>query len=248
MPEWLPLAALGGAFALIAGLWFWRRRSRRPAAVDNAPATAPATSPAVTKVRPAEAVKPAAPATPQADSAPPDRAIIGRRADIAIDFEPVHAQSTLINFRLRYVVTITNNGQIPATPVLLRVGLFAGTNAHPQGVASWYNLPIEAEHHRIEAIAPGESQQFDGELAAPLDALNALVVEGRAMAIPLIAVDVRYHHGDGEAPLDGQTARAFVVGREPSNGAAKLAPFRLDQGPTSFAPLGRRDTGISKTE
>jgi hypothetical protein len=135
-----------------------------------------------------------------------------------------------------------------ATPVMVRIGLFAGTNAHPQGVALWYEQPVEDGHHRIDSIGAGESIRFEGELAAPLEALSPLVIEGRSLAIPLIAVDARYHHGAGEAALDGQTARAFVVGRDTGIDGAKLAPFRLDQGPTSFLPLGQRDTGISKTE
>jgi hypothetical protein len=176
------------------------------------------------------------------------KAPIGRRADISLTFETLNAQSTLINFRLRYAITLHNEGDAAAAPVQVRVGLFAGQQAHPQGIAGWYEQPIEDGHHRIETITPGETIRFEGELAAPLDALSPLVVDGRAMAIPLIAVDTRYHHGQGEAPLDGQTARAFVIGRDSGVAGAKLAPFRLDQGPMSFHPLGQRDTGISKTE
>ncbi|QJQ32028.1 hypothetical protein GV829_05800 [Sphingomonas lacunae] len=176
------------------------------------------------------------------------KASIARRANISQNFETLNAQSTLINFRLRYAITLRNEGDAMARTVDIRVGLFAGHQAHPQGIASWYEQPLEDGHHRIETIAPGETIRFEGELAAPLDALNPLVIDGKSMAIPLVAVDARYHHGPGEALLDGQTARAYVVGRETGVEGAKLAPFRLDQGPMSFHPLGQRDTGISKTE
>lgn len=262
MPEWLPLAALGGVAMLGIGfaLW-WRRKSRG----DSAIAADDAVNPPV-ELDGELAVKniggggagqipdrsqDRSPLRTPADvpaQAAPARAITGRRADIIVAFEPLTAQATLINFRMRYAITLTNAGQAKATPILVRVGMFAGTNANPQGVSTWYGQPIEPDHLRIESIGAGEMHRFESEMAVPLDALNPLVIEGRAMAIPLIAIDARYFHGEGEAPLDGQTARAFVVGRDSGVAGAKLAPFRLDQGSMSFAPLGQRDTGISKTE
>ena len=169
-------------------------------------------------------------------------------------FEPVSASTTLINFRLRYAVILSNQGPVDAAAVALRIGLFAGTKASESGVAQWLTLPGEAPHHVIATIAAGGEFRFEGELAAPLDALGPMTVEGRTLAIALLAVDARYNNIDGEALIDGQVARAYVVGREVPmrSGAAqgdtpaKLAPFRLDIGPTSFAPLGFRDTGISR--
>lgn len=176
---------------------------------------------------------------------------LGRRADIALTFEPLSAQSTLLNLRMRYAVTVTNEGIIDADTVSVRIGLFAGSGVNPAGIAQWISLDGEAPHHGVAALAPGATHRFEGELAAPLEALNPMTVDGRKLAIPLVAVDVRYGHGAGEAPIEGQSARAFVIGREPvqkdgAPSAAKLAPFRLDQGPTAFAPLGLRDTGIGK--
>jgi hypothetical protein len=262
-PEWLPLAALGGlAGFAFGGWWLWRGRRRQKGM------EAPALLNAATHE---ESDKPAARAsslsakTPKAVdhsdtnaindarasiAAPKavNKAPIGRRADINQTFETLNAQSTLINFRLRYAITLHNAGDAVASPVHVRVGLFAGHQAHPQGIAGWYEQPLEDGHHRIETIAAGETVRFEGELAAPLEVLNPLVIDSRTMTIPLVAVDTRYHHRAGEATLDGQTARAYVVGRETGIAGAKLAPFRLDQGPTSFHPLGQRDTGISKTE
>lgn len=179
------------------------------------------------------------------------RPIIGKRADLSMTFEPLAAQSTLVNFRLRYAITLANEGTVDAANVTLRIGLFAGTQASENGIAQWLVLPDQGAHHAVDVIAAGGEQRFEGELAAPLDALGAMHVEGRTLAIALMAIDARYHHAPSEAPLDGQVARAFVVGREPPQLGpvlTRLIPFRLDQGPTSFAPLGTRDTGISRNE
>ena len=231
-PEWLPLAAIAGVVILLGGVFFWRRRRKRPLAL-------PAPDPEVRAAPPAPR-----PTPPVAQSTAPTA--LGRRADVSVDFEALSAQSTLINLRIRYAVTVRNTGTLDAMPVTVRIGLFAGSNVHPQGIAQWFTLDGEALHHAVDRVVAGGDYRFEGELAAPLEALNPITVEGRVLAVPLVAIDARYNHGDGNAPIDGQSARAFVIGREPSKEGAKLAPFRLDQGPTSFAPLGRRDTGISR--
>ncbi len=246
IPEWLPLAAIGGALAMLGGAFLWWRRHSRPLALPA----------------PEEAMVAPPPIKPRSSAPAPARAAtnaLGRRADIALTFEPLSAQSTLLNLRMRYAVTVTNNGVIDADTVSVRIGLFAGSGVNPAGIAQWISLDGETPHHGVAALAPGAVHRFEGELAAPLEALNPITVDGRKLAIPLVAVDVRYGHGAGEAPIEGQSARAFVIGREPaakkdarepaakdSVPAAKLAPFRLDQGPTAFAPLGLRDTGIGK--
>lgn len=152
----------------------------------------------------------------------------------------------MVNLRIRYAIIVRNRGAIAAEPVTVRIGLFAGSQVHPQGIAQWFNLADQPLHHGLVALPANTEHRFEGELAAPLDALNPMTVDGRVLAIPLVAIDARYGHGADEAPIDGQSARAFVIGRDPGRDGAKLAPFRLDQGPTSFAPLGHRDTGISK--
>lgn len=240
IPEWLPLAAIGSALALLGAAVFWWRRRSRPLALPAPEETIAAPPP----VKP----RPSAPAPSAARVATNP---LGRRADIALAFEPLSAQSTLVNLRMRYAVTVTNNGVIDAATVAVRIGLFAGSGVNPAGIAQWISLDGEAPHHGVATLAPGATHRFEGELAAPLEALNPMTVDGRKLAIPLVAVDVRYGHGAGEAPIEGQSARAFVIGREPAakDGAppaTKLAPFRLDQGPTAFAPLGLRDTGIGK--
>lgn len=246
-PEWLPLAAVGGAILLLLAGWFGWRRRRRPLELP-----APAVEPPKAAPPPAPKPVPPAPATPQPSATPepappPSPATaLGRRADLEIAFEALSAQSTLLNLRIRYAVTVRNRGAIAAEPVTVRIGLFAGSQVHPQGIAQWFALAEQPVHHGVVSLPPGTEHRFEGELAAPLDALNPVTIEGRVLAIPLVAVDARYGHGAGEAPIDGQSARAFVIGREPGREGAKLAPFRLDQGPTSFAPLGQRDTGISK--
>ena len=58
----------------------------------------------------------------------------------------------------------------------------------------------------------------------PKDTIETVEIGGRAMVVPLLAVNLRYGlAGDGE----GQTARPFVIGIDPGTGG-RLQPFRLD--------------------
>lgn len=250
LPEWAPLAAFGGGALLLGGGWLaWRRRNRRNLVALPAPEVAAPPLPLQTGAKPAPkpAPSPAKPAARPATTAIPGAAArLGRRADLSIGFELLAAQSTLVNLRLRYAVTVRNTGTIDAVDSTLRIGLFAGANVNPQGVAQWFGLDEERGLHGRVVIPAGGEHRFEGELAAPLDALSPVTIDGKTFAIPLVALDVRYGHGPGEAPIEGQVGKAFVVGRDSGVAGAKLAPFRLDQGPTSFAPLGARDTGIAK--
>ena len=265
--NWQLLAGAAGLLALVLFGWLWNNRRQRLLALPAPDEWEAPVAPAVPAPQPlapatsAASAEPGSDAQPQAAAAPPPpaaapiatapavpRPIIGRRADLALDFAILSAQTTFVNFRMRYAITLRNNGTVDAAPVAMRIGMFAGTNANEFGIMQWMMRDDEAAHHGVDGIAAGQEYRFEGELAAPLEALNAIVVEGRTIAIPIIAIDTRYHHGTGEAPLDGQVARAFVVGREMPAASERLAPFRLDQGPTAFAPLGQRDTGIGKTE
>jgi hypothetical protein len=273
LPEWAPLAAIIALLGALVGWWFLRRRrsdaqlalaggpelAREAAPPPQHPAPAPV--PAPIPAPEGQAVKAAGkraksvaaePAPAEAESPPapaaPPRATLGRRAVLSMRFEPLAASTTLLNFRMRYAVILTNEGTADAAPVTVRIGLFAGTKVNPNGIAQWLGMDDNQIHHGVDTIRAGTEYRFEGELAAPLTALEPLTVDGRQVAIPLVACDTRYQNAPGEAPLEGQVARAFVVGREPDDPAAKLGPFRLDLGPASFSPLGIRDTGIGRTE
>lgn len=275
----MPPAVIALVAALIGGAFWWRRRRNQllalpapdyaevpPEPVAAAPKPAVARTPVAPAVKiddvetpetvqvatpdatPAET---AIPATVTTDTAPPPAAVRrgGRRADLDVLLEPINASTTLINLRMRYALTFKNTGVIDAANITVRFGVFAGQQASEQGVGQWLSMEDQPIDLTIEALPAGEETRIEQEVAIPLSALGALEIEGRRMAVALMAVDTRYAHPKGEQLLQGHTGKAFVVGREPpatAGATGKLAPFRLDQGPTSFAPLGARDTGITR--
>lgn len=224
-------------------------RTPQPAATPETRVT-PAAETALpdTSEEPATAI-PATVTPATAPAAKSTRVRGGRRADIDIVLEPLNASTTLINLRMRYALTLKNTGPIDASDITIRMGIFAGQQASEQGVGGWLSMEDQPIDMTIESIPAGEETRIEQEVAIPLNALAPIEIDGRRMAIALMAVDARYTHPKGEQLLMGQTGKAFVVGREPPatpGTIGKLAPFRIDQGPTSFAPLGARDTGISR--
>lgn len=233
-----PFAA--GAIMLLGGIFWWlrRRKAAERAAVMEAPYVAP----------------PSPNPTPQAkaDPRPPAPTLVrgGKRAKIEVDFTPLHASTTLINFRLRYAIDIRNDGELDAADVRVRIGLFAGNQTNAASIGHWFELDEQEVHHVIATLSAGESTQVEGELAAPIAAIGTFRQGNRQGAIPILAIDCRYGHAAGDSPIDAVTAKAFVLGCENAEQDAdankRLAPLPIDLGPSNFNPLGVRDTGIAK--
>ncbi|MCC7393893.1 MAG: hypothetical protein IT553_03465 [Sphingomonadaceae bacterium] len=235
-----------GAILLLSGIVWWLRR-RKAAAAEEDVAVAPASSPppaAKTKTR-AENLA----GTPTAPPAPRP-AYGGKRAKIDVAIVPLHASTTLINFRLRYAIDIRNDGELDAADLRARIGLFAGNQTNASSIGHWFELDGQEIHHIIAALPAGETTRVEGELAAPIGAIGTFRQGNRQGAIPILAIDCRYGHAPGTSPIDAATAKAFVLGCEnaeaPGEPDARLAPLPIDRGPSNFTPLGVRDTGISK--
>ncbi len=204
----------------------------------------------------------AAPPSPAATPAPAPKAITdtppspptpvrgGKRAKIEVDFTPLHASTTLINFRLRYAIDIRNDGELDAAGVRARIGLFAGNQTNAASIGHWFELDEQEIHHVIATLSAGESTRVEGELAAPIAAIGTFRQGNRQGAIPILAIDCRYGHALGDSPIDAVTAKAFVLGCEnaeqDADASKRLAPLPIDLGPSNFNPLGVRDTGIAK--
>jgi hypothetical protein len=253
LPEWWPFGAAAALLALFGGLWLLRRRA--VTATDDWPAdgatssvpvpAVPATSPVAAK--PKIKAKRAGP-DPDARVAAPDVSTPprapGRRSGadwLAIALEPLSASSTLVNLRLRYRVHLTNRGDEAILGGKLRVQLLSGPQAAEAVIRHWFASDLAVTRHDLPVIAPGETAVLPGEMVVALNQLHPLAIEGRTLIVPVIAAAARFNQPSGME----QCARAFVIGREPAPDSVKLAPFRLDRGPTNFTPLGSRDTGIA---
>lgn len=220
---------IGGALALIALAAALLLRRRRPAApleedAPEAPVAPPAPPPAA---RPAAATPPA----PEPETAP----AADNRAWLDMDMAVGQARYSLAGVTIAYSLILHNRGDRPAQDILIR-GIVGNAGAQQAELLQGFfagdaGLPL----HSAVGIAPGETVQITGELRLPPDQIMPVTMGERSLLIPLAAFDMAYRwDGQGDAPDQGRTARAFIVGQEQEPPADRLAPLRLDQGPRQY--------------
>jgi hypothetical protein len=206
------LPTVGGllvAVALVARVV--RRRRRRgdpvPDTAELAAAPEPAPEPALSTEPPVVAATPAPAA----------------RAWLAIEVRPRRAGVNLLTATLDTQVAVRNDGDAPAQDVRVALHLLsarAGQEAELVQAFEAAARPIMAPF----ALEPGEERILSAIATLPRGDIAVLTAGDRPMFVPLAAVSVRYRSGE----VEGVTAGAFAIGIE-REGAAKLAPFRLDQ-------------------
>nr|MDQ3075304.1 hypothetical protein [Pseudomonadota bacterium] len=226
-----------------------------PAPLPRVAAPAPAVSPRVTV--PNKATTPARPlprgaspvpppasapaATPAPAPGPPAQPIpggivaSGLKPRIEFDLVPVRAETDAAEgAALTFEIIIVNAGGAPARDVLIEAQLI---NAGPRvdaDVGRFFSQPA-AGGERVAMIPPMGRATISTRLAVPGASLAPLVVEGRKLLVPVVAINAMYRWNGTEV----RESSSFLVGRgEPDQG--KLAPFRLDRGARSWSGLAAR--------
>ena len=94
-------------------------------------------------------------------------------------------------------------------------------------------LPLDELHQ----LHRGEDAKILTEFRIPLASIDPIMFQAQALFVPMVQIAMEYT--DGAGVQHRQNAR-FLVGREHQPPRSRMAPFRLDQGPRSFTPLGFR--------
>ncbi|MDQ3079727.1 MAG: hypothetical protein M3R03_06990 [Pseudomonadota bacterium] len=258
---WWPwLAAL---LAVVLGAGFlWRRRRQETGeryAVDHdalgsliaAPAAGPGDAsmplardmptvrPEGPSARPLSDPPPSAPALPVSPVVPvarPDGIIAsGLKPELMFELEPVRAETDAAEgAALTFDLIVTNRGSAPARDVLIEAQLI---NANPQvdaAVGRFFSQPAGAGD-RLPMIPPMSHVSIRTQLAAAAADLAPLIVEGRKLFVPVIALNAHYRWSGDELKVSS----SFLVGRGDAEGG-KMAPFRLDRGARSWSGLAAR--------
>jgi len=259
---WWPWLAALLAVTLGAG-YFWRRRQQRdgeryatdraetgalvaapPDAAPVLPRTAPTPprqAPRAPAPAPAQppAPAPAPPATPAPDG------IFSSRLKPALAFElvPLRAETdTAEGAALTFDLIVINQGSAPARDVLIEATLI---NAGPQvdaEIGRFFQQPA-GSGERLPLIAPMSRVSLRMRVTVSGANLAPLVVEGRKLLVPMVAINAAYRWSGGEL----KDSSSFLVGRGEAEGG-KMAPFRLDLGARSWSGLGARlhSTGLQR--
>jgi hypothetical protein len=199
-------------------------RPAAPAMPPPAPASPPPPAPQPEPVAAAPSHAEAAPAA--LGEAPAATQQLLARASLDIELKPKRAGTNLLSAAVEYQILITNSGDAPARLVTTDVRILTAGAQQDALLQALFVAPIEKPVTDPFDIAPGATAALDGMAMVPRDVLNVMTVEGRALFIPVLAINLRYEW-DGGA---GQTASSFVIGINRGEGA-KMAPFRADGPP-----------------
>jgi hypothetical protein len=209
-----------------------------PRPVAPAPAPPPSPSP------PHQEPPTAAPSSPEALPVPPEplsaatREVpapqvsaqeVSARARLDIELKPKRAGTNLLSAAVEYQILVTNAGEVPARLVTTDVRILTAGAEQDAVLKAVFAAPIEKPVTAPFDIAPGETATLDGMAMMPREMLNVMTVEGRALFVPVLAINLRYAWEGGE----GQTASSHVIGINRGEGA-KMAPFRVDGPPRMY--------------
>lgn len=199
-----------GLATLAAGAWFVLRRRHAARPLTIERPLVASTKPAGNHERP--------------DIAP---------ANLTIELAAVKLTRSFMNASLAYRVTLRSRSSMALTGVAVAGELVAAHGSQPlenQIASAAADLP---QLHRTERLAPGQAQTVEGTLTLPLSNVIPIRQGPAALFVPLLRLLVT---AEGMEPL----ARTFVVGLPGQGMAGRLQPFRLDEPPRSYAPVGQR--------
>ena len=221
---------IGGLIALVLGAFLFLRRRKTEDELelpDEAPAIEVAEPDAVAAV---PITRPTVPSEIRPIPAP--SIPVSAANPLTLTFTPLHARTTMVGAQLGYSLTLRNESAQVLDGLAVTAFMSNGDAQQRQRLAAFFDDPFAPETHRISAIDAGEEIIVNGELR--LDRLVPIELQGRALLIPLVAFKV--------ISLDGDeiVRAAFIVGQESTPPRAKMAPFRLDQGPRQFRDIGSR--------
>jgi hypothetical protein len=229
LPWIIAALALAGA----AAWFFFRQRPRERFAGDDdgvfdLPAPAPPASP------PAPAPKTGNPA-PQSAAPVPSGVVSTRlRPWLEIELKPERAIVDDQKAAVAFELSVYNSGSVPARAVVLEATLFNAGPVHHQQIQLFFDNPV-GKGDPIPVIMPMKRATVNTTVFLPRDQVRPIEIEGRALFVPIIAVNALYSSTGTKA----QTSASYIVGKE--TGGEKLAPFRVDLGPRIFRGLAARE-------
>lgn len=154
---------------------------------------------------------------------------------LLIGLRPLRAGLNLLTATAECEIAIANAGDAPAEGVRLDVALVSAHAGQDADLAAVMARPIGRPAVPPFTLAPGEERRVRAVGSSPREAIRLLVAGGAPLFVPIAAVRLVYQANGAE----GRTSAAFAIGIE-RPGAAKLAPFRLDQPPRLYDQVAAR--------
>lgn len=212
--SWSWIGAALAALLLIIAVLVGMRRRRGVAAAMGAPTPVATTDATLHKV--SEFGQPAA-----------DEA-----GSLDLEAQVTTLSRSLLNATISYRLTLINRSRVPVSQIQIHGDV---TTAHGRVPASQQLADVHQEFpelHSLARLAPGERSTISGELRIPLREVRALRQGSVPVFVPLLRLTAR-------AENIQPRAFTYVIGSAEEKGV-RPNPFRLDEGPRSYAQLSTR--------
>ncbi len=216
--EWNLLLFAGLLFILLGALFFWRARR-----ATTGQSTSTAAADRMETIAPDDIAKTAEP-LPAVSSPPPA---------ITISFRPHRANTTLFNAVLGFELSLSNH----CDEALTEIRVFGSMDQAGEQIIGQSAISDDSIFREISVLGVGKTETVVAEFRIPLTSIRPIVFRSQTLFVPQIQFSIEYTDDAGFRHF--QTA-GFLVGQEHQPPRQKMAPFRLDKGPRSFAPLGHR--------
>ena len=182
------------------------------------------------------AVAAAPPPAPRPDPVP--------RPWLELSLKAERAAFTAKEAELLFELEIANKGGSAARNLRIDVKMFnAGAEQDKEIGAFFKTAGRESTKLQLPEVPAGIVGVIQGSVRLPVDQMKAIRLDERLLFIPVVAVNALYDYGDGRT---GQTAKSYLIGRETEEGAEKMGPFRVDQGPRVWRTVGQRPHKLTK--
>ncbi len=249
--------ALAALAAVGAGLWYWRRRmapagpalNEAPEAAPPPPAPRPAQPPLPKAAAPRPPAPPAqAPAAPRPASPLVTRPAAENRAIVAMTLEIRAIRFAADHVAVGFALNLRNQGSAEATGLMVRIALNQGSAMTEPVLGRFFDGAGGSILRDDMTLLPGAGEELSTEVMLPRATIEPLMIGGKPMLVPVMAIDVTYHW-DGEGDAFGQNAGSFVLGREQGPGGSdKLAPLALDRAVYTVDRPAARPTAIRRSQ
>jgi len=161
---------------------------------------------------------------------------------LELEFRPGKAAATDARASLDYELVIRNVGEAEARNIRTEARMFNAGKQQDSEIRAFFASPAGRIAPAPRPLQPQGAAKFQSVVAIAKEDVREVIVQGRRLFIPMVAVNVFYEWGEGET---GQSSKSYLVGRESQPRAEKMAAFRLDLGPRIYRSVGARPSTLA---
>ncbi len=223
---WPAAVALG--MALLAGLFFVRRRRRAALAEDGLALARSGGDEGAEAPVPASVRRPVQLREEEEETRPA----------LVFEFKPERMVATDAQATVHFALLVRNSGHGSARNVRIEARMFNASPQQAQEIAAFLATPAQTDEASASLVLqPQQSAGVRTSVVMPKESVREIRIDGRPLFIPTVVVRAVYQWGRARS---GQASGSYLVGIQNEKSPEKMGPFRLDLGPRVYRSVGRR--------